>query len=118
LNGLDIPTSIGVAPTKTLAKVANKIAKKFPERTNGVYVLDTPKKIEKALKWFPLEDVWGIGRRLNEKFQKVGVKTAWDFTQLPESYVYNVMGILGTRMFKELKGEPQYELTIPKRKKV
>ena len=117
LNGLDIPTSIGVAPTKTLAKVANKIAKKFPERTNGVYVLDTPKKIEKALKWFPLEDVWGIGRRLNEKFQKVGVKTAWDFTQLPESYVYNVMGILGTRMFKELKGEPQYELTIPKSKK-
>ena len=50
LNGLDIPTSIGIAPTKTLAKVANKIAKKYTDRTKGVYVLDTPKKIEKALK--------------------------------------------------------------------
>lgn len=117
LNGLDIPTSIGLAPTKTLAKVANKIAKKYTERTGGVYILDTPRKIEKALKWFPLEDVWGIGRRLNDKFQKVGVKTAWDFTQLPESYVHRVMGILGVRMHKELGGEPQYELTVPKSKK-
>lgn len=117
LNGLDIPTSVGVAPTKTLAKVANKIAKKFPERTNGVYILDTPKKIEKALQWFPLEDVWGIGRRLNEKFQRQGVRTAWDFVQLPESYVYSVMGILGTRVQRELRGESQYELTVPKSKK-
>lgn len=117
LNGLDIPTSIGIAPTKTLAKVANKIAKKYTDRTKGVYVLDTPKKIEKALKWFPFEDVWGIGRRYFEKFKKDGVKTAWDFTQLPESYIHKIMGIVGVRMYKELKGEPQYGLTVPKSKK-
>lgn len=117
LNGLDIPTSIGIAPTKTLAKVANKIAKKYTDRTKGVYVIDTPKKIEKALKWFPFEDVWGIGRRYFEKFKKDGVKTAWDFTQLPESYIHKIMGIVGVRMYKELKGEPQYGLTVPKSKK-
>lgn len=117
LKGLDIPTSIGIAPTKTLAKVANKIAKKYPEKTKGVYIINTPKKIEKALKWLPLEDVWGIGRRFNEKFQRQGIKTAWDFTQLPEAYVNRVMGILGTRMHKELRGIPQYNLTVPKSKK-
>lgn len=117
LNGLDIPTSIGLAPTKTLAKVANKIAKKFPEKTKGVYMLDTPKKIEKALKWFPLEDIWGIGRRYFERFSARGIKTAWDFTQLPEDLVRKEMGIYGLRMHKELRGIPQYDLTDRKPKK-
>ncbi|MCQ4035058.1 Y-family DNA polymerase [Kaistella montana] len=115
--GLDLPTSIGLAPTKTLAKVANKIAKKFPERTNCVYMIDTPEKIEKALKWFPLEDVWGIGRRYYERFSARGIKTAWDFTQLPEAFVQKEMGIYGLRMHKELRGIPQYDLSIRKPKK-
>lgn len=110
LNGLDIPTSIGIAPTKTLAKVANKIAKKYPQKTNGVYMLNTPKKIEKALKWFPIEDIWGIGRRYFKKFSAQGIITAWDFIQLPESYIRKEMGIFGIRMLKELKGEPQYQI--------
>ena len=117
LKGLDLPTSIGLAPTKTLAKVANKIAKKFPEKTNGVYMIDTTQKIEKALKWFPLEDIWGIGRRYFERFSARGIKTAWDFTQLPEAFVQKEMGILGLRMHRELRGIPQYDLTIPKPKK-
>lgn len=117
LLGLDVPTSIGLAPTKTLAKVANKIAKKFPEKTNSVYLINTPEKIEKALKWFPLEDIWGIGRRYYEKFSRMNKKTAWDFTQLPEQYVQKEMGILGLRMHKELRGIPQYDLTIRKPKK-
>ncbi|MCT3649896.1 Y-family DNA polymerase [Elizabethkingia meningoseptica] len=115
--GLDIPTSVGIAPTKTLAKVANKIAKKFPSETNSVYIIDTPEKIEKALKWFPLEDVWGIGRRYFERFSKLGLKKAWDFVQLPEQYVHKEMGIYGLRMHKELLGNSQYDLTIPKPKK-
>lgn len=117
LRGLDVPCSIGIAPTKTLAKVANKIAKKFPEKTNGVYLIDTPSKIEKALKWFPLQDVWGIGRRYFERFSARGIKTAWDFTQLPEQFVQKEMGIYGLRMHKELKGIPQYELSETKPKK-
>ena len=117
LRGLDIPTSIGIAPTKTLAKVANKIAKKYPDKTKSVYILNSQKKIEKALQWFPLEDVWGIGKRYFTKLSQMGIKTAWDFTQLPESFVQKEMGIVGLRMHKELRGEKQYDLSESKAKK-
>ncbi|SHH68537.1 DNA polymerase V [Chryseobacterium oranimense] len=117
LNGLDLPTSIGMAPSKTLAKVANKIAKKFPEKTGSVYMIDSQKKIEAALKWFPLEDIWGIGRRYYERFKNYGAHTAWDFAQLPEDFLRDEMGILGVRMKKELLGEPQYQMSIPEPKK-
>ncbi len=105
-----IPTGIGIAPTKTLAKVANRIAKRFPDKFNGVYLLDTPEKIEKALKWLPIEDVWGIGRRLSAKMQDAGVIKAYDLLQKPEMWVRELMGIHGTRMIKELKGIPQLVL--------
>lgn len=114
--GIGIPTSIGIAPTKTLAKVANRIAKKYPERTQDVYCIETRLQIEKALKWLPIEDVWGIGRRLAERFQKRGVRTAWDFTQLHEATVRKEMGVVGVRMFYELKGIPQLGLELPKTK--
>lgn len=118
LGGLDVPCSIGVAPTKTLTKIANKIAKKFPEETNGVYIIDNQKKIDAALRWFPIDDVWGIGRRFFEKFSKIGILTAWDFTQLPEDFVKKEMGIYGVRMHRELRGFPQYDIsTIRKPKK-
>ena len=61
-----IPISIGLAPTKALAKIANKIAKKFADRTGGVYVIDTEEKRIKALTWTKIGDVWGIGRRLSK----------------------------------------------------
>ncbi|OBW43475.1 DNA polymerase IV [Chryseobacterium sp. MOF25P] len=115
--GLDLPTSIGIAPTKTLAKVANKIAKKYPEKTGSVYNLDSEKRIQAALKWFPLEDVWGIGRRYFERFQKYGARTAYDFTQLPDDFLRDEMGIYGVRMKKELLGDQQYGLTIQEPKK-
>ena len=61
--GTGIPISVGFAPTKALAKVANKIAKKYPERTKSVYVIDSEEKRIKALKWTKIEDVWGLGHR-------------------------------------------------------
>ncbi|MGD1319522.1 Y-family DNA polymerase [Chryseobacterium sp. 2R14A] len=115
--GLDLPTSIGLAETKTLAKVANKIAKKYPEKLGSVYAIDTPEKIEAALKWFPIEDVWGIGRRYYDRFQKYGVRKAWDFTQLPDDFLRDEMGVFGVRMKKELLGERQYEMSINEPKK-
>jgi DNA polymerase V len=115
--GLDLPTSIGLAETKTLAKVANKIAKKFPEKTRSVYSIDSPAKIEAALKWFPLEDIWGIGRRYYDRFIKYGVHTAWDFVQLPDDFLRDEMGIYGVRMKKELLGIRQYEMTVSEPKK-
>src|SRR5690606_7107590 len=61
-----IPTCIGIAPTKALAKLANRIAKKFPQ-FGGVYCIDTDEKRIKALKWLAIEDVWGIGRQLRSE---------------------------------------------------
>ncbi|MCY1659288.1 Y-family DNA polymerase [Chryseobacterium sp. SL1] len=115
--GLDIPCSIGLAPTKTLAKVANKIVKKHSKDLGNTYIIDTKEKLEKALRWLPLGDIWGIGKRYNERFTKMGLKKAWDFVQLPEAYVHKEMGIYGVRMHKELRGIPQYDLTEVKPKK-
>jgi len=78
---LSIPVSVGFAPTKALSKVANKIARKFPERTQGSYVIDTEEKRIKALKWTKIEDVWGIGFRLTKKMHAKNILTAYDFTQ-------------------------------------
>jgi DNA polymerase V len=100
-----IPVSIGIAPTKALAKVANKVAKKFPAQAKGVYVLDDEKKRVKALKWLPVEDIWGIGRRWSERLQKLGVKKAFDFTQLSDEWVRDQMTVVGLRLKKELEGQ-------------
>lgn len=112
-----IPVSIGIAPTKTLCKIANRIVKKDPERFNGVFALDTPEKIEKALKWLNIGDVWGIGRRLSATMNDNGVYKAWDLLQKPEMWVRKVMGIHGVRMINELKGIRQLELDVPSPKK-
>ncbi|PWN62428.1 SOS mutagenesis and repair protein UmuC [Chryseobacterium phosphatilyticum] len=115
--GLDIPCSIGLAPTKTLSKVANKIVKKFSHELGHTYIIDSQTKIEKALRWLPIGDIWGIGRRYNDRFTKLGLKKAWDFVQLPEAYVQKEMGVYGLRMHQELRGIPQYDLSVPKPKK-
>ncbi|MDR6921118.1 MULTISPECIES: Y-family DNA polymerase [Chryseobacterium] len=112
-----IPVSIGIAPTKTLCKVANRIVKKYTDQFEGVYILDTPEKIEKALKWLPIGDVWGIGRRLSAKMHDSGVYKAWDLLQKPEIWVRKIMGIHGVRMINELKGIRQLELDTPSPKK-
>lgn len=84
---MDIPVSIGIAPSKTLCKVANRIVKKFPKQFEGIYILNTSEKIEKALKWLPIEDVWGIGRRYAIKLKDAGVHKAFDLLQKPEIWV-------------------------------
>lgn len=98
-----IPTCVGVAPTKSLAKVANRIAKKFPQ-FKGVYVIDTDEKRIKALKWLDIEDVWGIGRQFAKKLKARGVNKAYQFTQLPNEYVRKEFSVVGLRLKKELEG--------------
>jgi len=107
--GTGIPVSLGIASTKTLAKVANRYAKKFPGYKN-VCVIDTDEKREKALKAFPIGDVWGIGRRLTKKLNYYGVNTAWDFTQQTKSWVRGKMGVTGERTWLELKGKSCIEM--------
>ena len=102
--GTGIPISLGIAPTKTLAKMASKFAKKH-KGYEGVCLMDTDEKREKALKLFDVADVWGIGHRSVEKLNYYGIKTAWDLTQKSESWVRKEMTVTGVRTWKELRGE-------------
>lgn len=113
-----IPISVGFAPTKALAKVANKIAKKFPERTKSVYVIDTEEKRIKALKWTKIEDVWGIGRKHTNRLKAVNVNNAYQFTQLHDDWVRKEMAVVGLRLKHELEGKPTLDLETPKNKKM
>jgi DNA polymerase V len=105
-----IPVSVGLAPSKALAKIANKIAKKFDKRTQGVYCIDSDKKRLKALKWTPIEDVWGVGRQHAKRLQAMGVTTALDFVNLPDEWVKKQMSILGLRLKRDLEGVPSIQL--------
>lgn len=112
-----IPISVGTAPTKALAKVANRIAKKFPDITHSSYVIDSEEKRIKALKWLPIEDVWGIGRQNAKKLFAKGIKRAYDFTQLPESWVLKHMTVVGLRLQKDLKGISTIDMEAKEKKK-
>jgi len=105
-----IPTCVGIAPTKALSKVANKVARKFPKETNGVYSIDSEEKRIKALKWIPLKDVWGIGRRLKKKLLAKGCKTAFDFTQLSDDWIRTNFSITEWKLKKELLGVSKFPL--------
>lgn len=112
-----IPISVGIAPTKALAKVANRIAKKYAEQTKGVYMIDSEEKRIKALKWLKIEDVWGIGRQHSKRLNAIGVKNAFDFTQLHDEYVRKQMTIVGLRLKHDLQGIPTLDLEAMQIKK-
>ena len=98
-----IPVSIGLAPTKTLAKIASKYAKQYPAY-NGVCIIDTDEKRQKALQSFAIEDVWGIGRQAQKKLLPAGVVTAWDFSQQLPEFARNLLHKPGLQTWQELNG--------------
>lgn len=102
--GTAIPLSLGIAPTKTLAKMASKFAKNY-KGYGGVCLMDTPEKRIKALSLFPIGDVWGIGRRHAVRLDCCGVKTALHFAEKKEGWVRSLMGVTGVRTWRELRGE-------------
>lgn len=114
-----IPVCVGFAETKALSKVANKIAKKFQDRTQGVYVIDSEEKRVKALKWTKIEDVWGIGYRMTKKSKLRNINTAFDFVQPQhEVWIKKEMGVVGMRLKYELEGKSVLDLEpIPNQKK-
>lgn len=103
LKWVGIATCVGIGQTKTLAKVANHLAKK-KDQYNGVCVLETETEIETALNSFPIEDIWGIGRQYSKLLQKHGITTALQFRNLPPDFVKSRMSVVGLRTQKELKG--------------
>ena len=102
--GTGIPISLGIAPTKTLAKMASKFAKKY-KGYGGVCLIETDEKREKALRLMDVSDVWGIGPQHAKKLAYYGIHTAWDLIQKSESWVRKEMTITGVRTWKELQGE-------------
>ena len=116
-SNVGIPVTIGVAPTKTLAKVANRYAKKKC-REIGVHILDTAEKTHEALSWIEVGDVWGIGSQHRKRLLQNGISTAADFIKLPDDWVRTNMSVVGLRMLQELRGIPciDWELEAPAKK--
>ena len=115
--GTGIPVSIGIAPTKSLSKLANRISKKFPIKTNGVYSIDTEEKRIKALKWLKVEDIWGVGRRLSKRLNYYGIKTAYDFSLLDDNWLKRNFSIVEVRLKRDLQGVETLKLEEVKTKK-
>lgn len=103
-----IPTSLGIAPTKTLAKIAAWFAKKYPAY-RAVCVMDTDEKRRKALALTDIRSVWGIGRRLTPRLQQVGIERALDLADFSESQVTTLLNVTGRRTWLELNGHPCIE---------
>lgn len=103
-----IPVSIGIAPTKTLAKIASELCKQYP-KLNGSCTMHRSEDIEKVLRKYEIGDVWGVGRKYAKMLVEAGVVTAYDFTQCPEVWVRAKMGLSGLRTWQELRGNPCIE---------
>ena len=101
---IGVPVSIGIAPTKTLAKLANKVAKDDP-RFDGVVILSEPRVIKHFLKSIPIEKIWGIGRKLTAKLENIDIKTAYDLSQVDSRLIGDNFNVVLERTARELKGQ-------------
>jgi len=112
-----LPVSMGVAPTKTLAKLANHYAKKYPLYRN-VCLMDSDEKRVKALQITPVGEIWGIGRRISRFLGQHNIRTAYDLTQKNRAWVRKHLTVTGERTWLELQGIPCIDLErIPPEKK-
>ena len=107
-----IPTSVGIANTKTLSKVANHIAKK---EKAGVIYLNT--NIDEKLKKFPIEDVWGVGKQLSKFYHKNNISNAYDLKNVSNTWVKKGTNVLGAKTAMELRGIPCIDLQIDQEKR-
>ncbi len=109
-----VKVSVGAAPTKVLAKMANRLAKKNKEKSGCVAVLDTPGKIAYTLQQTSVHDIWGIGRKYAIKLENQGIYTAHDLRLMSEDWAYKSLGgVVGTRLLNELKGNPSIMMKAP-----
>jgi len=118
LRDLGLPVSIGIAPNKTLSKIANRLAKR--RKGNYVVSLLTHEAQKAALIATPIKEVWGIGWRLGTKMTNIGITSAWDLSQISDSQMRRLSNVVGVRMIRELRGESSYhfELERPARKTI
>ncbi|MCD6533686.1 MAG: Y-family DNA polymerase [Deltaproteobacteria bacterium] len=112
-----IPVSVGIAKTKTLAKLAGRLAKKS-KKANGVLDLSSSKYLDRALESVEIGDVWGVGRRYAGFLRSKGIKNALQFRDADDNLIRTKMGIVGLRLLNELRGISCYPLELsPPRKK-
>ncbi|MEY0331898.1 translesion error-prone DNA polymerase V subunit UmuC [Providencia rettgeri] len=109
LQNTHLPVGIGIGPTKTLAKLANHAAKTW-KKTGGVVELSCKQRQRKLLSLIPIEEVWGIGRRISAKLRIMGVNTALDLVNAPVATIRKTFGVILERTLRELNGEPCIEL--------
>jgi nucleotidyltransferase/DNA polymerase involved in DNA repair len=114
-----IPVSVGIAPTKTLAKVANHIAKKDEKHRGAVLLLDEPLQIE-ALSRLNLTDLWGIAGRLAAKLSLLGIMSPLDLRRADPLFLRDRLGVAALRMAMELRGVACLDLeqSTPDRKSI
>ncbi len=114
-----IPVSIGMAPTKSLCKIANWYAKRTTEH-NGVLLLDTPEKINDALYGFDIAELWGVGWRYAGLLKRNGIRTAAHLRDMPDDWLSKHMTVNGLRLAYELRGVPckMLEVVVPAKKSI
>lgn len=119
LKDTGIPISVGISQTKTLAKIASKLCKQYPKLKGSCY-MHRPQDIEKVLKKFPIEDVWGIGRRFSVMLKSRNILTAYDFAQQPLDFVRSKMHLGGMKTWYELHGRPciEFETHTPDKQQI
>lgn len=106
-----ISVSIGVAPTKTLAKLANHIAKKNKKASGCITVLATKEQQREALQQTRLESLWGVGRAYAKKLYDMGITNGWDLASMREDWAYHYLGgVTGARLIRELRGEQAIDM--------
>lgn len=104
-----IPVCVGIGPTKTLAKLANFAAKKWP-KTNGVVDLSCPQRRERLMRSLPVNEVWGIGSRLTRQLAQLGITTVWALAQQPARQLQTQFSVVLARTVMELNGISCLEL--------
>ncbi len=113
-----IPVTVGIAPTKSLAKIANKIAKKSPKAAGVLNLVNSP-YVDQALARVDVGDVWGVGEAYEKLLKESGIQSALDLKHAPEHWVRTHMTVVGHRIVRELNGEPCIPLElIPPPKKM
>lgn len=116
-NHVRMPVGVGIAPTKTLAKMANRAAKKI-QKMNGVCVLDEPYKWEWVLRRVPVTAIWGVARRLAARLAGLNISSAWDLASADPKHVRLHSNVCLERTIEELNGRPCLELEeLPRNKK-
>ncbi len=106
-----ISVSIGIAPTKTLAKLANRLAKKNKQLSGCIKVLLTEEEQRLALQQTRVDDLWGVGRAYAVKLINWGITSAWELSNMPEEWAHtNMGGVTGVRLIRELRGLPSIEM--------